>query len=180
MSNGIHIGELAARTGRSIHAIRWYEAQGLIPGVVRDSGGRRVYSDLHLNWLDLMDRLRRTGMSIAQMRQYTALVRQGNSTLRQRQKLLSEHRARVRQTIADWTQALNLIDSKIDFYGEWLATGNRPKPPAVHRSGRKAPMKKAALLSTRKSGRTILRKKQRQETDHVSSRKQATPAADLR
>src|SRR5258708_29833211 len=91
MPNGIHIGELSARTGRSIHAIRWYEAQGLIPGVVRDSGGRRVYSDLHLNWLDLMDRLRRTGMSIAHMLQYTALVRQGNKTLRQRPQPLSQH-----------------------------------------------------------------------------------------
>lgn len=40
MSNNFRIGELAARTGRSIHAIRWYEAQGLIPGVARDSGGR--------------------------------------------------------------------------------------------------------------------------------------------
>src|SRR6266849_2196321 len=131
MPNGIHIGELSARTGRSIHAIRWYEAQGLIPGVVRDSGGRRVYSDLHLNWLDLMERLRRTGMSIAQMRQYTALVKQGNSTLHRRQVLLSQHRARVKQTISEWEQALKLIDSKIDFYGEWLTTGRRPKLPVA-------------------------------------------------
>jgi DNA-binding transcriptional MerR regulator len=134
MSSSFRIGELAARTGRSIHAIRWYEAQGLIPGVMRDRGGRRVYSDLHFSWLDLMDRLRRTGMSIAQMRQYTALVKQGNKTLRQRQRLLSQHRARVEQTIAEWNRALKLIDSKIDFYGEWLTTGKRPKLPAVERS----------------------------------------------
>jgi DNA-binding transcriptional MerR regulator len=129
----IRIGELSTRTGRSIHAIRWYETQGLIPGVIRDRGGRRVYSELHLSWLDLMDRLRRTGMSIAQMRQYTALVKQGSKTLRQRQKLLSQHRIRVEQTIAEWTQALKLIDSKIDFYGEWLTTGQRPKLPVVVR-----------------------------------------------
>lgn len=36
MSTPLHIGGLSARTGHSIHAIRWYEAQGLIPGVVRD------------------------------------------------------------------------------------------------------------------------------------------------
>lgn len=140
MARSFLIGELAARTGRTIHAIRWYEAQGLIPGVVRDSAGRRIYSEDHLSWLDLMDRLRCTGMSIAQMRRYTILVRQGSQTLRQRQRLLSEHRARVMQTIADWTQALRLIDRKIDFYGEWLATGKRPPPPEVRgrsRSGRK-------------------------------------------
>ncbi|MES2033580.1 MAG: ATP-dependent helicase C-terminal domain-containing protein, partial [Pseudomonadota bacterium] len=40
-------------------------------------------------WLDLMDRLRRTGMSIAEMREYTELVKQGSSTLGKRQALLS-------------------------------------------------------------------------------------------
>ncbi len=71
----LRIGDVASRTGRSVHAIRWYEAQGLMPGVVRDSGGRRTYTAYHVGWLDLMDRLRRTGMSIAQLREYTALVK---------------------------------------------------------------------------------------------------------
>jgi DNA-binding transcriptional MerR regulator len=127
MPDTYRIGQLAARTGRSVHAIRWYEAQGLIPGVARDPGGRRVYGEPHLGWLDLMDRLRRTGMSIAQMRQYTSLVRQGRSTLRQRHELLSAHRERVRQKIADWNAALELIEGKVDFYGTWIATGERPK-----------------------------------------------------
>ena len=34
-----------AATGRTVHTIRWYERQGLIPGVCRDGGGRRVYSN---------------------------------------------------------------------------------------------------------------------------------------
>lgn len=122
----LRIGELATRTGRSVHAIRWYEAQGLIPGVGRDSGGRRVYGELHLGWLDLMDRLRRTGMSIAAMRQYTALAKQGRTTLRERRALLAAHRERVRQTIAEWSDALELLDRKLDYYGEWIATGTRP------------------------------------------------------
>jgi DNA-binding transcriptional MerR regulator len=126
-SAAFHIGELARRTGRGVHAIRWYEAQGLIPGVERDAGGRRVYTEQHLSWLQLMDRLRRTGMSIAEMRRYTALVKEGRTTLAERRRLLSAHRARVVETIAQWTAALGLIDSKIDFYGEWLVSGQRPR-----------------------------------------------------
>ncbi|HSV51426.1 MAG TPA: MerR family transcriptional regulator [Burkholderiaceae bacterium] len=121
------IGELSRRTGRSVHTIRWYEAQGLMPGVARDGGGRRVYGTLHASWLDLMDRLRRTGMSIAEMQRYTALVMQGSSTLKERQALLAAHRARVLGTIAEWNQALELVDSKIEFYEEWASTGKRPK-----------------------------------------------------
>jgi len=120
------IGELSVRSGRSIHALRWYEAQGLMPAVERDGGGRRVYSELHVGWLDLMDRLRRTGMSIAQMHEYTVLVRKGRSTLSQRRALLTAHRARVTATIDDWTDALRNIDRKIDFYSRWIASGQRP------------------------------------------------------
>lgn len=123
----LRIGELAARTGRSAHTIRWYERQGLIPGVVRDNGGRRVYHERHVGWLELIERLRFTGMSIAQMREYTTLVKQGRGSLKQQQALLFTHRARVRETISGWTEALRLLDRKIDFYGQWLTTGKRPR-----------------------------------------------------
>ena len=135
----LRIGELSARTGRSIHTIRWYETQGLVPGVARDAAGRRLYSELHVGWLNLMERLRLTGMSIAEMRAYTALVKQGRATLKQREEMLRAHRERVHERIAEWTEALELLDGKIDFYGQWLATGKRPPmdmlaPTSRHRS----------------------------------------------
>lgn len=131
MAENFLIGQLAERTGRSVHTIRWYEAQGLIPGVARDSGRRRVYGELHINWLDLMDRLRRTGMSIAEMREYTELVKQGSSTLGKRQALLAAHREQVKGMIAEWRQALTLLNTKIDFYDEWVASGKRPAVKTV-------------------------------------------------
>jgi len=122
----LRIGDVASRTGRSVHAIRWYEAQGLVPGVARDSGGRRLYSEYHVGWLDLMDRLRCTGMSIAQLRDYTALVKRGSATLKERRALLAAHQARVQHNIVRWTEALALIDAKIEFYDEWVVKGERP------------------------------------------------------
>jgi DNA-binding transcriptional MerR regulator len=121
------IGTLATRSGRSIHTIRWYEAQGLIPGVARDAGGRRVYVEQHVGWLQLMERLRHTGMSIAEMREYTALVKAGRSTLQQRRDMLAAHRVRVLDEIRRQRAALQLIDAKVGFYDEWIATGHRPK-----------------------------------------------------
>lgn len=146
----LKIGELSKRTARSVHAIRWYETQGLMPGVQRDGGGHRLYHDEHVAWLDLMERLRRTGMSIAEMRRYTALVKQGKATLAARRDMLAAHRERVLGTIDEWKAALSLLDSKLDFYGEWLARGKRPatepceiSPPPARRprtpSARPAP-----------------------------------------
>ena len=152
LTGPLRIGELSARSGRTIYAIRWYEAQGLIPGVERDDGGRRVYNERHVDWLDLMDRLRHTGMSIAEMRAYTALVKQGRSTLKQRQEMLYAHRARVLETISEWTQALKLVDGKIDYYGEWLTTGHRPKRPPEQR------MQESVILRPRAAPKTARRR----------------------
>lgn len=147
MPMDLRIGELSEKTGRSVHTIRWYETQGLMPGVARDTGGRRVFSEHHIGWLDLIDRLRRTGMSIAQLQHYTALVKKGRATLKERQAMLAAHRAEVEETIEDWRVALDLIDQKIDFYGEWAATGKRPaKMPAARGKGAAA-RRKVAFLS---------------------------------
>ena len=153
-SPSLRIGELAARTGRSVHAIRWYEAQGLVPGVARDEGGRRVYGELHVGWLDLMERLRATGMSIAEMREYTALVMQGSRSLRQRRDLLAGHRERVNTTIAEWKRALTLVEKKIDFYDAWMDTGQRP-PLIPAQTPR--PLRKPALPAPSSARRAVKR-----------------------
>jgi DNA-binding transcriptional MerR regulator len=81
-----HIGRLARETGRSVHTIRWYEKQGLMPGVTRDPGGRRVYVTQHIGWLLFLDRLRYAGMTVREMRRYASLAARAVRRLR---KLLS-------------------------------------------------------------------------------------------
>jgi DNA-binding transcriptional MerR regulator len=120
------IGALAERCGKSVHAIRWYEAQGLVPGVARDAGGRRRYREQHVAWLALMERLRITGMSIAEMRRYAELVAQGRRSLAERRDMLAAHRTEVLATMARWQEALAALDQKLDFYDDWIATGQRP------------------------------------------------------
>jgi DNA-binding transcriptional MerR regulator len=127
------IGQLADATGRSVHTIRWYEAQRLIPGVRRDLQRRRIYAHGHIEWLDLLERLRRTGMSIKDMREYAALVKRGESSLKERQLLMKAHRERIQLMIEDLQESVQLIDTKIDFYGLWLQSGKRP-PPILHRA----------------------------------------------
>ncbi|HEY0855930.1 MAG TPA: MerR family transcriptional regulator [Albitalea sp.] len=122
----LHIGELSRRTGRSIYTIRWYEQQKLIPGVRRDAAGRRIYREQHVTWLDLLDRLRLSGMSIRQIREYAQLVRRGDATLEQRREMLRAHRELVDRQMAQLAAARAVIDGKIDFYARWLREGRQP------------------------------------------------------
>ena len=111
-AGSLRIGELAAKTGRSTHTIRWYDAQGLIPGVIRDPSGHRRFESRHVQWLALLERLRHSGMSIAQIRAYTRLVQQGSKHLPLQRELLATHRAKVAATIDAWHDSLDLIDAK--------------------------------------------------------------------
>lgn len=118
---GLRIGELARLSGRSAHTIRWYEAQRLMPGAARDAAGRRVFAQAHVDWLELMDRLRRSGMSIRQMQAYARQVAQGKPSLRARRALLAEHRVRVQEQMRELQQSLDLLDRKLALYESWIA-----------------------------------------------------------
>lgn len=116
----LRIGELARLSGRSVHTIRWYEAQHLMPGAARDAGGRRVFTQAHVDWLELLHRLRASGMSVREMQVYARQVRAGKATLAARQQLLREHRLKVEARAKELQGALSLIDHKVALYDKWI------------------------------------------------------------
>jgi DNA-binding transcriptional MerR regulator len=89
-------------------------------------GAHRVYSNRHLEWLELMERLRGSGMSVAELRRYTSLAQRGAPTLKSTLDVLLAHRERVEASIKQWKRALKVIDAKIDFYSQWIEEGERP------------------------------------------------------
>lgn len=110
------ITEVAERTGLSPHTLRWYERIGLVAGVDREANGRRRYTALDLQQLQLLVRLRATGMPVAEMARYSALKREGASTYPERRRLLEAHRERVRRALEEQQAMLRLLDAKIEAY----------------------------------------------------------------
>jgi DNA-binding transcriptional MerR regulator len=114
----LSVGEAAAKVGLSTHTLRWYEQEGLVAPVGRDSAGRRRYTNEDLGWLDLLTKLRRTGMPVRDMRRYAELARQGDHTLAERLRLFREHRERVLARIAELQADLEVLNYKIEIYGK--------------------------------------------------------------
>ena len=106
--------------GLTTHTLRWYEQEGLVAPVGRDSVGRRRYTDEDLGWLDLLTKLRRTGMPVRDMRRYAELAREGDHTLAERLRLFREHRERVLARITELQADLEVLNYKIDIYGKIL------------------------------------------------------------
>ncbi|MEU4644008.1 MerR family transcriptional regulator [Micromonospora sp. NPDC023814] len=110
------VGEAAERVGLTTYTLRWYEQEGLVAPVGRDSAGRRRYTERDVDWLFLLTRLRRTGMPVRDMRRYAELARQGDATLAARRALFEAHRARVLNRMAELEEDLKVLDYKIDHY----------------------------------------------------------------
>jgi len=115
------IGEVAERTGLSVHALRFYEREGLLVGPVhRTSGGRRKYASTDVDWLLICVRLRESGMPLAELRRFADLVRQGPGNEVERLRLLDAHQRRVEAQIAALEECREVIAWKVGVYAEHL------------------------------------------------------------
>jgi len=127
---GMSIGQVAERFGLSVHALRFYEREGLLADPIRrDSGGRRVYTDDDLDWLELCLMLRATGMSLPVIRRYTDLVKQGDGNEKDRVALLRQHEQHVTDQIAQLNRCLDMIHYKLTCYEDILSEPASVGPP---------------------------------------------------
>ncbi|WP_405893531.1 MerR family transcriptional regulator [Streptomyces sp. NBC_00104] len=112
------ISEVVDLTGLTAHTLRWYERIGLMPHIDRSHTGQRRYRNRDLDWLDLVGKLRLTGMPVADMVRYAKLVREGDHTYTERFELLKATRQDVLSRIAELQDTLNVLDRKINFYAD--------------------------------------------------------------
>lgn len=117
---GLTIADAARASGVSAYTLRYYERAGLIDGVGRAGSGHRRYSEDDLAWIQVLQRLRATGMPIRAIRRYAELVRAGEGNEAERLALLEEHRAAVRAQLAQVRRYLAFIDRKISIYKDTL------------------------------------------------------------
>jgi DNA-binding transcriptional MerR regulator len=130
------IAEVAERTGLTRHTLRYYERDGLMLGVGRAGSGHRRYSERDLDWIELITKLRATGMPIREVRRYADLVRAGDGNEDQRLALLRAHRERVRAQLDTMAAYLDAINMKISYYAG--ATGACESPDGYLSSPRRA------------------------------------------
>ncbi len=117
----LSIGEVAERTGLSVHALRFYEREGILANPVRRAaGGRRLYSEDDVEWLRLCILLRASGMPLPLIRRYTELVRQGAGNEQERLALLRQHEEQVVDQIAELNRCLDVIRYKVAKYEDYL------------------------------------------------------------
>jgi DNA-binding transcriptional MerR regulator len=118
------IAQAAAEAGVSVHTLRYYERAGLLTPIERNRSGHRRFSAEDVEWVVVCTKLRATGMPIRRIREYAALVRDGDGNEPERLALLEAHRADVIEQLAEVRRNLELIDYKIGLYRDRVAGAN--------------------------------------------------------
>lgn len=110
------IQQVAEATGLSTYTLRYYERIGLIHPIDRAQNTHRRYTLDDIGWIEFLNKLRATGMSIQQMQRYAKLQRQGDDTLPERVEMLRMLQQEAEARIAELREHLKLIRYKIGLY----------------------------------------------------------------
>jgi len=65
----LRIGEVAERAGLSLRTVRYYEQMGLLMPADRTEGGFRLYTEDHVDRLELIKEMKPLGFSVQEIRE---------------------------------------------------------------------------------------------------------------
>lgn len=117
------IGDVAKRLGLTVQAIRYYDAEGLLPLLKRDAGGRRVFTEDDIRTLQMILDLRDAGVSIKDSAQFENWRLQGDQTLQDRADFLDEHEHELQSRIDSLNASMAHLHFKQWYYQTALQAG---------------------------------------------------------
>lgn len=122
------VSEVAKRLNLSPHTIRFYGKEGLLNFVDRDQNGNRIFKEEDFERLFIIAQLKRSGMTIKQIKHFTELCDEGDSSIPQRLEIIKEQREAVEEQITELQDALDVLKYKTWLYEVALEAGTT----AVH------------------------------------------------
>lgn len=110
------ISQVAEKLNMSPHTLRFYAKEGLLPFVERDTRGIRRFQEEDLEYLLLIDFLKKAGLSLREIRTFIDLAMQGNDTVSQRREIFTVHRQRIEGEIQRLGDILDGLKYKEWYY----------------------------------------------------------------
>ncbi|MGT2637852.1 MerR family transcriptional regulator [Streptococcus ratti] len=110
------ITEVSEKYQINSNTLRYYERIGLLPDIPRQANGNRYFTEKNLNWLEMIICLRHSGVPIETLIEYADLLRQGSSTVKEREKLLREQLDNLYQKQKNLQRSIDRLENKISLY----------------------------------------------------------------
>lgn len=140
------VGEMAKRLGIAPSTLRYYDKEGLLPFVERSSGGVRMFKDADFEWLQVIECLKKNGMSLTDIKHFVEMSLQGDDTINERLSLIIKQKESVKAQIDDLNKTLRVLEFKEWYYKTAKEAGTTSIPrnmtldelPKEYRDVRKA------------------------------------------
>lgn len=117
------ISQVAEMYKLSVHTLRYYEKEGLLPSVGRAPSGIRKFEESDLEWLRLVECLKKANMPLKDIRQFLKWCQEGDRTLVKRRDMFHERRKAVLEQMAELGRVLEVIEFKCKYYENAVAAG---------------------------------------------------------
>ncbi len=117
------IKQAAELTNLTPVTLRYYDKQGLLPLMERGESGYRMFSDGDIAMLKVIECLKKSGMSIKDIRQFSEWVLMGDDSLQERYEMFLERKKAVEAQIAELQKTLDFINHKCWYYETAIEAG---------------------------------------------------------
>ena len=120
------IGQISEMFGLPISTLRYYDKQGLFPGMERKSGIRK-FGEKELETLRLIECLKKSGLEIKDIRQFMDWCVEGPSTYALRKELFVRQKRTVEAEIAHMNKILDMLRFKCWYYEQAIQDGSEER-----------------------------------------------------
>lgn len=117
------IQEVSKITGLSQATLRYYDNEGLFPHLERKESNYRMFTDLELETLRIIECFKKAGLSIKQIRHYMKLIQEGDSTLKERLDIMENQKKALLNQLEEINKSLECVDFKINYYKKAITDG---------------------------------------------------------
>ena len=128
------VGEIAKLLGVTASTLRYYDKEGLLPFVERSSGGIRMFRESDIEWLRVIECMKKAGMSIKDIRQYIELALKGDDTIELRLMMFRHQKEVLQQKMAEMQHTMAMVEYKCWYYETAKAAGTVEVPQNMKES----------------------------------------------
>lgn len=124
MDETYSIAETASAFGLPPSTLRYYDKEGLLPGLLRTKGGVRRFTQESLRALHIIGCLKSSGLSIQEIKEFFALPEDGAETVESRLQIFEGRRKAVQEQMQALQKTLDVLDYKCWYYSKAQELGS--------------------------------------------------------
>lgn len=124
------IGQVSEMFNLPISTLRYYDKEGLFPGLARSSGIRQ-FDEKEIEALRVIECLKKSGLEIKDIKQFMAWCVEGSSTYPQRKALFEKQKEQLEKEIVKMNKTLDMLKFKCWYYDEAIKDGNEERLSAI-------------------------------------------------